>query len=72
MSTLLSNHKKTGKSRITDVTGPDAARLLEMGLTPGTSIEVVRSAPLGFPIEIKVRGYLLTLRKKEAECIELE
>lgn len=72
MSTLLSDQKKTGKKQISNVSGPKAARLLEMGLLPGTTVEIIRSAPLGFPIEIKVRGYLLTLRKEEAECIEIE
>lgn len=45
------------------------ARLMEMGLLVGTSIELVRFAPLGDPVEIKVRGYNLTLRKNEAEQI---
>lgn len=46
---------------------PDARqRLLEMGLTIGAEFEVVRYAPLGDPIDIKVRGYHLTLRKREA------
>lgn len=72
MGTLLSDQQQTGKKRITNVTGPKAPRLLEMGLLPGTPLEIIRSAPLGFPIEIKVRGYLLTLRKEEAECIEIE
>jgi ferrous iron transport protein A len=44
-------------------------RLLEMGLLVGTPIELVRFAPLGDPVEIKVRGYHLTLRKHEAEQI---
>ena len=44
-------------------------RLMEMGLLVGTSIELVRFAPLGDPVEIKVRGYHLTLRKHEAEQI---
>ncbi len=44
-------------------------RLMEMGLLTGTPIEVIRYAPLGDPIEIKVRGYHLTLRKHEAEQI---
>jgi ferrous iron transport protein A len=44
-------------------------RLMEMGLIIGTPVEVVRFAPLGDPIEIKVRGYNLTLRKHEAEQI---
>lgn len=41
-------------------------RLLEMGVTVGTTFEVVRFAPLGDPIDIKVRGYHLSLRKHEA------
>jgi ferrous iron transport protein A len=45
------------------------ARLMEMGLLVGTPVELVRFAPLGDPVEIKVRGYHLTLRKHEAEQI---
>ncbi len=44
-------------------------RLMEMGLLVGTVVELVRFAPLGDPVEIKVRGYNLTLRKSEAEQI---
>ena len=44
-------------------------RLLEMGLLVGTPVELVRFAPLGDPVEVKVRGYHLTLRKHEAEQI---
>ena len=44
-------------------------RLLEMGLLVGTPVELVRFAPLGDPVEIKVRGYHLTLRKHEADLI---
>ena len=44
-------------------------RLMEMGLLVGTPVELVRFAPLGDPVEIKVRGYNLTLRKQEAEQI---
>lgn len=44
-------------------------RLMEMGLLVGTSVELVRFAPLGDPVEIKVRGYHLTLRRHEAEQI---
>ncbi len=44
-------------------------RLMEMGLLVGTRVELVRFAPLGDPIEIKVRGYNLTLRKHEADQI---
>ena len=45
------------------------ARMKEMGLLVGTKVELVRFAPLGDPVEIKVRGYNLTLRKSEAEQI---
>ena len=44
-------------------------RVLEMGLLAGTSVELVRFAPLGDPVEIKVRGYNLSLRKQDAELI---
>jgi Fe2+ transport system protein FeoA len=45
------------------------SRLMEMGLLVGTRVELVRFAPLGDPVEIKVRGYNLSLRKHEAEQI---
>jgi len=51
------------------VVGAAAIRLREMGLLVGTRLTLVRTAPLGDPIEIKVRGYSLTLRKSEAEHI---
>lgn len=44
-------------------------RILEMGLLVGTGVELVRFAPLGDPVEIKVRGYNLSLRKTDAELI---
>lgn len=44
-------------------------RLMEMGLLVGTSVELIRFAPLGDPVEIKVRGYHLTLRRHEADQI---
>ncbi|HNQ73653.1 MAG TPA: FeoA family protein [Verrucomicrobiota bacterium] len=44
-------------------------RLMEMGLLVGTKVELIRFAPLGDPVEIKVRGYNLTLRRQEAEQI---
>ena len=47
-------------------------RLREMGLLPGTRLTLVRTAPLGDPIEVKVRGYNLTLRKSEAAFVIVE
>jgi ferrous iron transport protein A len=49
----------------------EAARLREMGLLPGTKVQLVRWAPLGDPLEIKIRGYHLSLRKHEADSIEV-
>jgi ferrous iron transport protein A len=43
-----------------------------MGVTPGVEIYLRKKAPLGDPIEITIRGYELTLRKTEADCIEME
>ena len=47
-------------------------RMMEMGITPGTVIEVERFAPLGDPMEFKIKGYHLSLRKDEAACVEVE
>ena len=47
-------------------------RLFDMGLTPGTSICLRKTAPLGDPIEITIRGYELSVRKAEAELVILE
>jgi len=59
---------------ITRVNGAGALRLrlLDMGLIPGTAVTVRKMAPLGDPIEIRVRGYELTLRKEDAALIELK
>ena len=43
-----------------------------MGVTPGEEVEIVRYAPMGDPIEIKIRGYSLSLRKQEAEKIKVK
>lgn len=47
-------------------------RLLAMGLTPGTEFNVTRFAPMGDPVEIKLRGFSLTLRKDEAAILLIE
>ena len=65
---LLSALPLGQKARVVgfDLPPEQRQRLLEMGLTVGAQIEVVRFAPMGDPIDIKVRGYHLSLRKKEA------
>ena len=55
--------------RVTTALSHVRQRLLEMGLVKGTSIELVRYAPMGDPIEIKVGGYRLSLRRLEAEAV---
>ncbi len=50
-------------------TGAAFLRLREMGLLAGTPVTLVRAAPMGDPLEIKIRGYHLTLRKSEAEHV---
>ncbi len=47
-------------------------RLFDMGITPGAEIFLRKKAPLGDPIEIRIRGYELTLRKSEAELVILK
>jgi ferrous iron transport protein A len=53
-------------------TGTVSLRLREMGLVVGTPLTLVRTAPMGDPLEIKIRGYHLTLRKAEAEHVVVE
>ena len=62
------------RGKVTKVAGDSEAarRLMEMGLMRGTTVEVVRRAPLGDPLEVKVRGFMLTLRLAEARHIEVE
>lgn len=70
----LDKIKIGAKARIVEVSGDGALeqRLLEMGLMPGTEVHVVRQAPLGDPIEVKVMGYSLSLRRAEARHINVE
>lgn len=59
------------KGKIERVLGNESIkrRLLEMGLLPGAQIEVIKRAPLGDPIEVKIKGYNLSLRGSEASNI---
>ena len=70
----LSELKPGEKGRITKVTGGGAVRrrILDMGVIPGSEIKVERIAPLGDPIEVRIRGYRLSFRKNEATNIYLE
>ena len=68
----LSDIKEPTRVTVKKVEGDAAVRIMEMGIVPGTKLEVIRSAPFEFPVEIKVRGNLLTMREAEASCIFLE
>lgn len=69
------NELKTGSSGIITAVGGDGplrCRLLDMGLNPHTRVTLQKVAPMGDPIEIRVRGYELTLRVEEAQKIEVK
>lgn len=70
----LSDQSPGTKGKILRVDGRDAIhrRLLDMGVVSGTEFQVEKKAPLGDPIEIKIMGYHLSLRKYEAEKIMVE
>lgn len=74
MEKLLSEFSVGQKGIIKKVTGEGLIRrrLFDMGVTPGADVFLRKKAPLGDPLEITIRGYELTLRKTEAECVVLE
>ena len=70
----LKNVKVGRRVRVVKVRGEGAVkrRIMDMGITKGVEIYVRKVAPLGDPVEINVRGYELSLRKADAEMIEVE
>ena len=60
--------------RVVKVHGEGAVkrRIMDMGLTKGVDVQIRKVAPLGDPIEVTVRGYELSIRKADAEMIEVE
>ncbi|WP_142454909.1 FeoA family protein [Gracilimonas mengyeensis] len=69
---LLSDMKKSGRGVVSSIAGKESRRLLEIGITPGCVIEVIRLAQMGFPVEVKVRGCLFSLQEEEARCIAIQ
>ena len=69
----LANLTVGQQARVVRVEGSDeiSLRLLEMGLTPGATVKCLGRAPLGDPLEFEVRGYRLSVRKSEAERVEI-
>jgi ferrous iron transport protein A len=70
--TLMSLPVGTG-GRVTKVNGSGrvARRLMEMGVIPGVAVKVIKAAPFGDPIEVRVRGYSLAMRRSEAAAVEV-
>ena len=60
-------------AKVLKLTGNGAVRrrLMEMGITPSAMVEAVRRAPMGDPLDVKVRGYHLSLRREEAASVEV-
>ena len=63
-----------GTAKVVKLTGTGAIkrRIMDMGITKGVTVFVRKVAPLGDPIELNVRGYELSIRKEDAEMIEVE
>jgi len=63
-----------GQVRVVRVSGESMVRrrIMDMGIVKGTLIEVIRRAPLGDPVEFRLKGYSLSLRRNEASLIEVE
>lgn len=59
------------KAKVSRVAGPNRCRLMELGFTQGTEVEVSRRAAFGGPLEIRLRSYRLSLRRDEAEAIQV-
>lgn len=74
MSRTLVNVGPGETARVMSVGGDTGAsrRLMDLGLIRGTSVKVVRVAPLGDPIEVTLRGFMLTLRRAEAAHVVVE
>lgn len=72
--TRLSELPVGGTGRVVGVDGPPELRrrLLEMGLCNGIRVDVIRLAPLGDPIEFRLRGYYLSLRREQARHVEVQ
>lgn len=72
-STGLDRLKIGARARIEGISGERdiRRRLLEMGLCPGVEVELLRRAPFGDPIELRLRGYLLSLRNDQAKLVQV-
>ncbi len=74
VESTLNDLRPGEKARIVKVLAKGTVRrkLMDMGLVPGSEIQVVRTAPLGDPIEFRIKGYSLSMRRQEAVNIVVE
>ncbi|MDD5021677.1 MAG: FeoA family protein [Endomicrobiaceae bacterium] len=75
MKKALSDFKLNESGTVVQISSTDGnlvKKILVMGITKGVSIEVVKKSLLGDPINVKIRGYFLSLRKQEASAISME
>ncbi len=72
--TCLSDLKPGQSGVVSDFVGANTIhlRLMELGLLPGTAVRCLRTAPMGDPLEVELRGYHLSLRKAEAATIAIQ
>ena len=73
-NTALASLKPAMRAKVVTISGKGAVkrRIMDMGVIPGAIVEVEKVAPLGDPIEVKIKGYHLSLRKSEATGIFVE
>jgi Fe2+ transport system protein FeoA len=73
MTEMTLNILKAGErgviQRLSDIAPQVRQRLLELGMTKGALVEFIRTAPMGDPIEVRIKGYRLSLRRMEAEAV---
>ena len=71
--TLLTDLTQGEEGRVIGIHGQSliSRRMMEMGVIPGVNVRVIKSAPFGDPIEVRVRGYSLAMRRSEAANIEI-
>ena len=69
----LTNVPIGSHARVTSVngTGRITRRLMEMGVVPGAEVSIIKAAPFGDPLEVRVRGYSLAMRRSEADAVEV-
>jgi len=70
----LTNIPSGESAKVTAISGSNqiTKRLMEMGVVPGVSVRMIKSAPFGDPLEVSLRGYHLAMRKSEADQIEVQ